>query len=74
MQSPCVRNEPSHSSTQARNDGTIAKGTISLPDEKNPFALGFDGPPLTAYGRRKFPLKTSYAVSSPGPLNSHKTT
>ena len=43
----------------ATQDGgsVSAKGTISSPDiEKNPFALGFDGPPLTAFGR-KVPLK-----------------
>lgn len=48
-----------NSQTQPRkpkNDDAIAKGTISSLDvEKNPFALGFNGPPLTAYGR-KVPL------------------
>jgi hypothetical protein len=65
----------SHTSTQdfskpkPKNDDAIGKGTISSLDiEKNPFALGFDGPPLTAFGR-KVPWHASLPVPIPVPLN-----
>jgi hypothetical protein len=65
-------NDPSHRHTQdlpkPKNDDTIlAKGTTipsSLDIEENPFALGFDGPPLTAFGR-----KVTSRAPLPVPLN-----
>jgi hypothetical protein len=56
-----VHNKSSHtqdfSIRKPKNDDAMTKGTISSLDvEKNPFALGFDGPPLTAFGR-KVPFK-----------------
>jgi hypothetical protein len=61
-QTPQSHNKLSHtqdfSIRKPKNDDVMAKGTISsLHIEKNPFALGFDGPPLTAFGR-KVPFKT----------------
>lgn len=54
------------STRKPKNGGPIAKCTISSPEfEKNPFTLGFDGPPLTSFGRRKVPLPHA---SLPGPL------
>ena len=54
-------------------DGAMGKGTISSPDlDKNPFALGFDGPPLTAFGR-KVPFKPPRPVSMPVPLTPSKS-
>lgn len=76
-QPPLVHKEPSHPQNLAipkpKKDGAITKGTISSPDlKKNPFALGFDGPPLTAFGR-KVPSHAPLPVSFPVPLNPSKT-
>jgi hypothetical protein len=64
-----VHKEPSRtqdfSIAKPKNDDAIAKGTISSLDlEKNPFALGFDGPPLTSFGR-KVPSHASLPVPTP---------
>lgn len=74
---PLVRKESSHtrdfSTPKPKNDNAIAKGTISSPDiEKNPFALGFDGPPLTAFGRKDPSQVPRRPVSIPAPLKPSK--
>ena len=78
-QPPLVHKRSSHShdfssKPKIKYDDAIGKGTISSLDlEKNPFALGFDGPPLTAFGR-KVPLhSSSLPVPLPLPLNPSKT-
>jgi len=56
------------------NCATTAKGTILSSDiEKNPFALGFDGPPLTAFGRKKVPLSLQAPVLPPPPPTTTTT-
>jgi len=72
-----VRKEPSHtrnfSTPKPKNDDAIAKGTMSSPDiEKNPFALGFDGPPLTAFGRKEPSKVPRRPVSIPAPSKPSK--
>jgi len=63
-QPPHIDKEPLLPNFSIPKDGTVGDTISSPDDEKNPFALGFDGLPLTAFGR-KVPFKApSWPVST----------